>query len=65
MLRILVIICAWFCTGTAQSNLRSSTDLLMVSGMRELAEDLSNLLKLGVQIESITCDGHRSLLKAI
>lgn len=31
----------------------------------ELAEDLSNLLKLGVQIESITCDGHRSLLKAI
>ncbi|MCK5467189.1 MAG: transposase [Cyclobacteriaceae bacterium] len=31
----------------------------------ELAEDLSNLLKLGVQIESITCDGHKALLKAI
>ena len=31
----------------------------------ELAEDLQNLLDLGVQIESITCDGHRSLLKAI
>jgi hypothetical protein len=31
----------------------------------EIKEDLTNLLKLGVQIESITCDGHRSLLKAI
>jgi len=31
----------------------------------ELAEDLSNLLLLGVQIESITCDGHKALLKAI
>ena len=29
----------------------------------ELAEDLSNLLQLGVQIESITCDGHKALLK--
>lgn len=31
----------------------------------ELKEDLQNLLALGVQIESITCDGHRALLKAI
>jgi len=31
----------------------------------ELAEDLCNLLKVGVQIESITCDGHKALLKAI
>lgn len=31
----------------------------------EMAEDLVNLLKLGVQIESITCDGHKALLKAI
>lgn len=31
----------------------------------EMKEDLENLLKLGVQIESITCDGHKSLLKAI
>ena len=31
----------------------------------ELKEDLENLLELGVNIESITCDGHRSLLKAI
>lgn len=31
----------------------------------EIKEDLENLLRLGVQIESITCDGHKSLLKAI
>jgi len=31
----------------------------------ELKEDLENLLKLGVNIESITCDGHKALLKAI
>ena len=31
----------------------------------EIKEDLDNLLKLGVQIESITCDGHRAILKAI
>lgn len=31
----------------------------------EIKEDLENLLKLGVQIESITCDGHKSLLKAV
>jgi hypothetical protein len=31
----------------------------------EIKEDLENLLELGVQIESITCDGHRSLLKAV
>ena len=31
----------------------------------EIKEDLENLIHLGVQIESITCDGHKSLLKAI
>jgi len=31
----------------------------------EIKEDLENLIRLGVQIESITCDGHRSILKAI
>jgi hypothetical protein len=31
----------------------------------EIKEDLDNLLKLGVQIESITTDGHKSALKAI
>jgi transposase-like protein len=32
---------------------------------QEIKEDLSNLIKLGVQIESITTDGHKSILKAI
>lgn len=31
----------------------------------EIKEDLENLLKLGLSIESITCDGHKSILKAI
>ena len=31
----------------------------------EIKEDLMNLIKLGVQIESITTDGHKSILKAI
>jgi transposase-like protein len=31
----------------------------------EIREDLENLIKLGVQIESITTDGHKSVLKAI
>jgi transposase-like protein len=31
----------------------------------EIKEDLENLLALGVEIESITCDGHRAQLKAI
>jgi len=31
----------------------------------EIKEDLLNLLKLGVQIESVTCDGHKSILKAV
>lgn len=31
----------------------------------EIKEDFDNLIKLGVQIESITTDGHKSILKAI
>lgn len=31
----------------------------------EIVEDLRNLILLGVQIESVTCDGHPSILKAI
>ena len=31
----------------------------------EIKEDLINLLELGVQIESVTCDGHKSILKAV
>lgn len=32
---------------------------------QEVKEDLDNLIRLGVQLESITTDGHKSLLKAI
>jgi hypothetical protein len=32
---------------------------------QEIKEDLDNLIKLGLQIESITTDGHKSILKAI
>jgi transposase-like protein len=31
----------------------------------EIAEDLRNLLSMGLRIESITCDGHKAILKAI
>jgi transposase-like protein len=31
----------------------------------EIKEDLDNLIKLGIHIESITSDGHKSILKAI
>jgi hypothetical protein len=31
----------------------------------EIKEDLDNLQSLNINIESITCDGHRSILKAI
>ena len=31
----------------------------------EIREDLENLKALNIQIESITCDGHRAILKAI
>lgn len=32
---------------------------------REIKEDLLNLKKLGTQIYSVTCDGHKSIMKAI
>lgn len=32
---------------------------------REIKEDLTNLIRLGLHIESITTDGHKSILKAI
>jgi hypothetical protein len=31
----------------------------------EIKEDLQNLLAVGIQIDSITCDGHKSILKAV
>jgi len=32
---------------------------------KEIREDLENLKELGVDIYSVTCDGHRSILKAV
>jgi hypothetical protein len=32
---------------------------------QEIVEDFRNLISVGFQIESITCDGHRSILKSI
>lgn len=32
---------------------------------REIKEDLVNLKKLGTQIYSVTCDGHKSIMKAV
>jgi len=32
---------------------------------REIKEDLENLKRLGVEVYSITCDGHKAILKAI
>ena len=44
------------------------TQLLRFSNgehFEEIRDDLANLIKLGVQIESITTDGHKSILRAI
>jgi transposase-like protein len=32
---------------------------------REIKEDLENLKRLGVEVYSVTCDGHRAILKAV
>lgn len=32
---------------------------------REIREDLENLKKLGVEVYSVTCDGHKAILKAV
>lgn len=32
---------------------------------KEIKEDLQNLKALGVQLASVTCDGHKAILKAI
>lgn len=51
-----------------RDNEKKTTQLYRISDGEwygEMLEDLRNLLTLGVQIESITCDGHKALLKAI
>ena len=57
-----------FCVVCYQDNKISYTQLFRFSdGERfvEIKEDLLNLLNLGLEIESITCDGHKATLKAI
>lgn len=57
-----------FCVVCYQDDLLSYTQLFRFSDAEryeEIKEDLLNLLKLGLQIDSITTDGHKSTLKAI
>jgi hypothetical protein len=57
-----------FCVVCYQDDLISYTQLFRFSDAEryeEIKEDLFNLLNLGLQIVSITCDGHKATLKAI
>lgn len=57
-----------FCVVCYQDNTISYTQLFRFSDAEryeEIKEDLNNLLNLGLQIASITCDGHKATLKAI
>jgi hypothetical protein len=57
-----------FCVLCYQDDEDGYTQLIRVTDgehFSEIKEDLDNLIKLGVQIESITTDGHKSALKAI
>ncbi|MEO6188706.1 MAG: transposase [Ginsengibacter sp.] len=57
-----------FCVVCYQDDLISYTQLFRFSDAEryeEIKEDLTNLLNLGLQIASITCDGHKATLKAI
>jgi hypothetical protein len=57
-----------FCMVCYQDHDDGYTQLIRFSNgehFEEIKEDLDNLIRLGVQIESITTDGHKSALKAI
>ena len=57
-----------FCMLSYQDNDDGYTQLIRFSDgehFEEIKEDLDNLIKLGLQIDSITTDGHKSILKAI
>lgn len=57
-----------FCMLCYQDNLDGYTQLIRFSEgeyFEEIREDLANLIKLGIRLESITTDGHKSILKAI
>jgi Transposase, Mutator family len=57
-----------FCLLSYQDHSDGYTQLIRFSDgehYHEIKEDLANLIQLGVRIESITTDGHKSILKAI
>jgi hypothetical protein len=57
-----------FCVVCYQDNYDGYTQLIRFTDGEhylEIKEDLENLLRLGVHLESITTDGHKSILKAI
>ena len=57
-----------FCAVCYQDDEDGYTQLIRFSNgehYEEIREDLSNLIKLGVDIESVTTDGRKSILKAI
>lgn len=57
-----------FCLLCYQDSEDGYTQLIRFSDgehYEEIKEDLDNLIKLGIHIESVTSDGHKSLLKAI
>ena len=57
-----------FCVVCYQDDFDGYTQLIRFSDgehYEEIKEDLANLITLGIQIESITSDGHKSALKAI
>lgn len=57
-----------FCLLCYQDSEDGYTQLIRFSNgehYEEIKEDLDNLIKLGIHIESVTSDGHKSLLKAI
>lgn len=57
-----------FCLICYQDNFDGYTQLIRFSDGEhydEIKEDLNNLMSLGVDLESITVDGHKSVLKAI
>ena len=57
-----------FCMICYQDDFDGYTQLIRFAdneNYQEMKEDLENLIKLGIQIESITTDGHKSILKAI
>lgn len=59
---------AQFCLVAYQDDFDGYTQLIRFTDgehYEEIREDLNNLLRLGVKLESITTDGHKSVLKAI